>query len=409
MKKTPYYFYDLDLLNDTLSCLKNNIEQTNFKVHYAVKANHNKEILNQIRKEDLGADCVSGVEIKWALEAGFKPEEIVFAGVGKTDEEIIYALENKVGMIHCESLEEIVVIDEFAKNLNTTTTIALRLNPNVNPLTHEKISTGLAENKFGLTAMEFEKLITLYPILTNVNIVGLHFHIGSQISDISVFVELCDRVNELVPLFEEHIGELSYLNVGGGLGIDYYDPDVNPIPDFEGYFEVFKTCLEINPDIPVHFELGRSIVAQCGSLRTKVLYIKQSDAKNFAVLDAGMTELLRPALYNAYHKMEKLEDDHVGEELHYDIVGPICESSDCFGKDILLPELKRGDIISIRSCGAYAESMSLNYNGRQKVSSFFKDNSNQVFERKPSNLNATMTAPVIRMDVNTTLKRKTAN
>ena len=380
MKQTPYYFYDLDLLNNTLSCLESNIKDDKFKVHYAVKANNNGQILQTIANHGLGADCVSGGEIRWALDAGFDASEIVFAGVGKTDEEIILALENEVGMIHCESLQEILVIDELARERNTFANIALRLNPNVNPLTHEKISTGLKENKFGLTSLEFEELIGLYPKLNSIRIVGLHFHVGSQIQDMSVFVELCDRINELVPIFEEHIGPFKYLNVGGGLGIDYFEPDENPIPNFGDYFEVFKTCLTIDPNVPVHFELGRSIVGQCGSLHTKVLYIKKSEEKNFAVLDAGMTELLRPALYNAYHKMELLGTSRQGKtlevhpvtsdaELYYDIVGPICESSDCFGKDILLPELNRGDIITIRSCGAYAESMSLNYNGREKVPS----------------------------------------
>jgi diaminopimelate decarboxylase len=389
MKQTPYYFYDLDLLNSTLTCLESNLSKKNkamnqndFKVHYAVKANNNVDVLKTISRRSLGADCVSAVEIEWALNAGFKAKEIVFAGVGKTDQEIIYAIENEVGMIHCESLQEIVVIDELAKERNTFIKIALRLNPNVNPLTHEKISTGLKENKFGLTSLEFDELVDLYPILSNVQIVGIHFHIGSQIQDMSVFVELCDRINEWVPTFEEKIGRFQYLNVGGGLGVDYYEPDENPIPDFKGYFEVFRTCLDIDNSIPIHFELGRSIVAQCGSLHTKVLYIKKSEEKNFAVLDAGMTELLRPALYNAYHKMVLLEDDTTDStqaEITYDIVGPICESSDCFGKDIFLPELKRGDIIAVKSCGAYAESMSLNYNGRTKVQSYIKRTKNAVF------------------------------
>ena len=370
MKQTPYYFYDLDLLDDTLSSLESNIKDKQFKVHYAIKANHNREILKRIADRGLGADCVSAGEIKWALETGFEAKDIVFAGVGKTDQEITYALQQGIGMIHCESMQEIEVINEIASKLGTYATIALRLNPNVNPLTHEKISTGLKENKFGLTANEFEQLIIRYPHLEHIHIVGMHFHIGSQISDMSVFVELCERINELAPVFEAHIGPLSYLNVGGGLGIDYYEPHLNPIPDFKGYFDAFKDCLEIDAEIPVHFELGRSIVGQCGSLHTQVLYIKQSDHKNFAVLDAGMTELLRPALYNAYHKIEKLGAEEVCEDLlEYDIVGPICESSDCFGKDISLPELKRGDILVIKSCGAYAESMSLNYNGREQISS----------------------------------------
>lgn len=404
MKQTPYYFYDLELLNATLSCLESNTKQSNFKVHYAVKANNNGDILKMIANRNLGADCVSGGEIKWAIEAGFKAEEIVFAGVGKTDEEIIYALEHGIGMIHCESLQEIVVIDELAKERKITAKIALRLNPNVNPLTHEKISTGLKENKFGLTSLEFEELVDLYPILNNINIVGMHFHIGSQIHDMSVYVELCERINELAPIFEDKIGALKYLNVGGGLGIDYYEPELNSIPDFDNYFEVFKTCLSINPSIPVHFELGRSIVGQCGELRTKVLYIKKSEERNFAVLDAGMTELLRPALYNAYHKMEKFNAGVSTDELHYDIVGPICESSDCFGKDILLPELQRGDIISIKSCGAYAESMSLNYNGRDKVSTYIKGASGREYQYGLEEMKNSPQADIIKMAVRTSLK-----
>lgn len=369
MKQTPYYFYDIDLLRETLATVNGEIKGSKFKVHYAIKANHNPGILAEIQKAGLGADCVSGGEIAYALEAGFPSEEIVFAGVGKTDQEINFALEHNVGMIHCESLQEIQVINELAIQQGKTVQVALRLNPNINPLTHEKISTGLKENKFGFTAQEFNELMAIVDELDAVQIVGLHFHIGSQISDMSVFVDLCDRVEELVQVFEKEIGPLDYLNLGGGLGIDYFDPDGAPIPDFRAYFEVFKTCLSVTPSQGIHFELGRSIVAQCGSLRTQVLYVKQSDNKNFAVLDAGMTELLRPAMYNAYHKIEHLTKDISSAEYHYDIVGPICESSDCFGKDILLPQVKRGDVLTIRSCGAYAESMSLNYNGRLQADS----------------------------------------
>lgn len=370
MENTPYYFYDLDLLNRTLDEIDSSIKDSSFKVHFAVKANNNKRIMSIISSRGLGADCVSGGEVMMALEAGFSADEIVFAGVGKTDEELEYAILNKIGMIHCESLEEILVINDIAEKFDRKVKIALRLNPNVNPLTHEKISTGLKENKFGLTNLEFEELIERLPELNRISFEGLHFHIGSQIHDMSVFVELCDRINEIVPNFEKEIGKLTYLNVGGGLGIDYFEPDANPIPDFRNYFDVFKTCLEIDPSIPVHFELGRSIVGQCGYLRTKVLYVKRSEQKNFAVLDAGMTELLRPALYNAYHQIEKFGAENEASFSEYDIVGPICESSDCFGKDIELPELKRGDILTIRSCGAYAESMSLNYNGREKIKSY---------------------------------------
>ncbi len=372
MENTPFYFYDLNVLEDTLNAVLNSTKSDNFHIHYAVKANNNKKILEKIAAKGLGSDCVSGWEIEASIKAGFSPKSIAFAGVGKTDDEIAIALTNRIGMIHCESLEEILVINEMAEAMNYIPRVALRLNPNVNPLTHEKISTGLSENKFGLTVLEFAELVTLMPTLNHINIVGLHFHIGSQITEMNVFEQLCERINEIVPQFENTIGKLEYLNVGGGLGVNYENPDEGIIPAFEDYFDTFRWGLR-KLNVPIHFELGRSIVAQCGSLRTKVLYVKKSNDKNFAVLDAGMTELMRPALYGAKHKIEKL--NHIEEmfsELAYDIVGPICESSDSFGTGVILPELKRGDILTIRSCGAYAESMSLRYNGRQEVGNNLK-------------------------------------
>lgn len=371
MENTPFYFYDLAVLNRTLDTAQAFSSASNFHIHYAIKANNNKKILETIAEKGFGADCVSGWEIEAAIEAGFEPSSIAFAGVGKTDAEIEIALIRKIGTIHCESLEEIIVINERAKALNYIPKIALRLNPNVNALTHAKISTGLSENKFGLTVKEFAELVTILDELTNINIVGLHFHIGSQILDMAVFEVLCERILAIVPQFERTIGPLSYLNVGGGLGIDYVQPEDNIIPDFEAYFSTFRNGLK-TIDVPIHFELGRSLVGQCGSLRTKVLFVKKSDDKNFAILDAGMTELMRPALYGAQHKIEKLGENHSENQLAYDVVGPICESSDRFAENIVLPELKRGDILTIRSCGAYAESMSLRYNGREAVGNNLK-------------------------------------
>ena len=369
MENTPYYFYDLELLERTITEMQSQVATVPYKVHYAIKANNNKRILSMIASRGLGADCVSSREIVWAIEAGFDREDIVFAGVGKTDEEIEFALKQEIGMLNCESLEEILVVNEIAERLQRNVRIALRLNPNVNALTHEKISTGLAENKFGLTTVEFDDLIRLYPGLSNIEIVGLHFHIGSQIENMVAYRDLCEKVNEIIPRYEEHFGRISYLNVGGGLGIDYNHPDENPIPDFKSYFNVFKQNLNIPFDLPVHFELGRSIVGQCGRLRTKVLYVKRGAMKNFAVMDAGMTELLRPAMYGATHQIDKLNAGIEEEKNVYDIVGPICESSDSFAQGVILPELKRGDIVEIKSCGAYAESMSLNYNGRSRITS----------------------------------------
>jgi diaminopimelate decarboxylase len=367
MESTPYYFYDLELLQETLDTIQLQTRNRNFHVHYAVKANNNHKILETIAKQGFGADCVSGWEIESALEAGFPAESIVFAGVGKTDAELALALRHQIGMIHCESLEEIFVLNDMARAAEQQPKIALRLNPNVNAFTHQKISTGMSENKFGLTVDEFAELVTRLDELDAIQIVGLHFHIGSQITQMNVFEALCARILEIAPQYEQTIGKLEYLNVGGGLGVNYENPDQGLIADFEDYFNTFESGLS-GMNIPVHFELGRSIVAQCGSLHTKVLYIKKSANKNFAVLDAGMTELMRPALYGAKHKIEKITDvNGPFVERNYDIVGPICESSDSFGEDITLPELKRGDILTIRSCGAYAESMSLRYNGREAV------------------------------------------
>ncbi len=371
MENTPFYFYDLDLLNQTLDSAMYATQLDNFHIHYAIKANNNKKILETIANKGFGADCVSGWEIEAAIEAGFPASSIAFAGVGKTDAEIAIALNRKIGMIHCESLEEILVINEMAQALNYRPQIALRLNPNVNALTHAKISTGLTENKFGLTVREFAELVTILDELNHVQIVGLHFHIGSQILDMTVFEKLSDRILEIVPQFERTLGPFTYLNVGGGLGINYENPTEGIIPDFEAYFETFRRGLAAL-NVPIHFELGRSLVGQCGSLITKVLYVKKSDDKNFAILDAGMTELMRPALYGAQHKIEKLGANHTENNLLYDVVGPICESSDRFAEGVELPELKRGDILTIRSCGAYAESMSLRYNGREAVGNNLK-------------------------------------
>lgn len=370
METTPYYFYDFHLLGETLEILNTQTANANFHVHYALKANHNKQVLKAIASKGLGADCVSGAEIQMALEAGIPSNQIVFAGVGKTDAEIRFALKSEISMINCESLEEILVVNEIANELDVIANIALRLNPDVNPQTHEKITTGLSENKFGLTEWEYNEVKLLYPTLRNTVIHGLHFHIGSQITNMRVFEDLCDRVNQIIPCFEEDFGPLMYLNMGGGLGVDYENPTENPIPDFENYFNTFKSRLVVPEGVPVHFELGRSIVAQCGTLFSRVLFVKRSATKQFAILEAGMTELLRPAMYGAQHKIEKYNEALTEETAIYDVVGPICESSDCFGQNIELPVLKRGDLIAIRSCGAYAESMSLRYNGRTAIPTY---------------------------------------
>ena len=366
---TPFYYYDLELLKKTLEELKKESDKYGFVVHYALKANANDEILRTIKSYGLGADCVSGNEVKKASEENF--DKIFFAGVGKSDEEITIALDKNITCFNCESLQEIEVINELAKIKNKTASIAFRINPNVNANTHKYITTGLEENKFGINLWELEDVVKRTQQLKNIKIVGIHFHIGSQITDLSAFKTLCLRVNEIQSWFVSHNIPLEIINVGGGLGVDYHEPDKNLIPDFESFFKLFKNFLEIRPNQKVHFEIGRAIVAQCGSLISKVLYVKKGVSTSFVILDAGMTELIRPALYQSYHKIENISNiQHPISNiqlLKYDVVGPICESSDCFGKAVMLPETKRGDLVAIRTTGAYGEVMASNYNLREKA------------------------------------------
>ena len=363
--RTPFYCYDLKLLNQTLDQAQTHAKKHDYHIHYAMKANTNDRILEVIQSKNFGADCVSGNEVKKALEKGFKPNQIAFAGVGKSDEEIEIGLQNEIFTFNCESVQEIEIINELATKANKVARIALRLNPNVDAKTHKYITTGLEENKFGINSWELEGLLEKLPSLSNIKVTGLHFHIGSQITSMTPFKNLCIRVNELNQWFLDRGIHIEHLNLGGGLGIDYQNPKENPIPDFELFFGVFKQFLEPRVHQEIHFELGRSLVANCGSLISKVLYIKNGIKTNFAILDAGMTELIRPALYQASHSIENLTSVSSDSEF-YDVVGPICESSDCFGKKIELKPTKRGDYIKIHSTGAYGEVMTSGYNLREQ-------------------------------------------
>lgn len=370
--KTPFYYYDLALLQRTLDAVKTESAKYNYHVHYAFKANTNHEIIKVISKTGLGADCVSGNEVKCAVENGFDVSKIVFAGVGKSDEEINYALDQNIFCFNCESLQELDVMNELAALKNKVASIALRINPNVDAHTHKYITTGLEENKFGINPYEFETVIEKLKGLPNLKLIGLHFHIGSQITDLGPYKKLCLRVNEINRFFLNQGYDLPVINVGGGIGINYHEPDKENILDFATYFKVFHDFIELRKNQELHFELGRAIVAQCGNLVSKVLYIKNGINTNFAILDAGMTELIRPALYQAFHKIENLTSSSKSI-IKYDVVGPICESSDCFGKAVELPETKRGDIIAIRSAGAYGEVMASRYNLRDEVRSYFSE------------------------------------
>jgi diaminopimelate decarboxylase len=371
---TPFYYYDLDLLRATLAALRNSSDQFGYHVHYAFKANTHDAVLEEIRLAGLGADCVSGNEVAKAIEVGFPSNKIVFAGVGKTDEEILLALRNDIFCFNCESIHELEVINEHASREGKTARVALRINPNVNANTHKYITTGLEENKFGISIAQLPDVLEVLVECSHLKLVGLHFHIGSQITDLTSFRNLCNRVNELQLWFENRNISLEHINVGGGLGVDYHHPESNSIVDFNAYFALFHEFLQVRKHQEIHFELGRSIVAQSGTLVAKALYLKEGQKTNFLILDAGMTELIRPALYQSYHKIRNLSGELENrKEKEYDVVGPICESTDTFGKKVLLPESKRGDLVLILTAGAYGEVMASNYNLRGSVRSVTSD------------------------------------
>lgn len=366
-KETPFYYYDLELLEMTLDAARKAADKRNFHIHYALKANFNDRILSTIQAKGFGADCVSGNEVIKSIELGFPASQITFAGVGKSDKEIKTALQYQIFAFNVESIQELEVINDLAAELGEKANVSLRINPNVDAHTHHYITTGLDENKFGVPNSELEKAAAVIRNCEHINLVGLHFHVGSQITDMNVFKSLCVKVNEWKNWFEERGTYIKVINVGGGLGVNYQKPDDNPIPDFEAYFDVFDKFLERNAQQEVHFELGRALVAQCGSLVSKVLYTKSGTKKNFLILDAGMTELMRPALYQAYHKIEKVGPETEAKTMNYDVVGPICESSDSFGKEVELPISERGDLIAIRTAGAYGEVMASKYNLREEI------------------------------------------
>lgn len=369
--QTPFYYYDMPLLQKTLAEVRRLADHHDYCVHFAVKANANPRILEEVRNYGLGVDCVSGNEVRAALEHGFDPKKIVYAGVGKADWEINLALDAEIECFNVESIPEMEVINELAMAKGKVADIALRINPNVDAHTHQYITTGLEENKFGIGLWEVETAAGKAQELSNVNLVGVHFHIGSQITDMGAFQALCTRVNELLRWFELNKFTISVVNMGGGLGIDYEHPDEVPMPDFEAYFATFAKHLELRDGQKVHFELGRSLVAQCGSLITRVLYVKKGQKKQFAIVDAGMNDLIRPALYHAYHKIENISSADTVEK--YDVVGPVCESSDCFGKEVSLHTAHRGDFIAIRSAGAYGEVMASHYNLRPFAQSIYSE------------------------------------
>ena len=366
---TPFYFYNTALLKETLQKIKKEISaHKNYIVHYAIKANANPKLLRLIAQAGFGADCVSGGEIERALDTGFPASKIVFAGVGKSDWEINLGLDNDIFCFNVESEPELEVINELAKAKGKIASVAFRINPNIGAHTHANITTGLAENKFGIAMKDMEHIIQKAEQLCHIRVLGLHFHIGSQILEMDDFIALCQRINQLIEQLRQAHHQIEHINVGGGLGIDYEHPDKHPIPNFSSYFNTYAKYLNLSDGQQLHFELGRAVVGQCGSLVTRVLYVKQGATKQFIIVDAGMTDLIRPALYQAHHQIENLNSREILEK--YDVVGPICESSDVFAKDILLPKTHRGDLIALHSAGAYGEIMASQYNCRALPQSY---------------------------------------
>ena len=368
---TPFYWYDMELLRKTLDIIRNECHDKPFQVHYAIKANANPRILKEIASYGFGADCVSGNEILRALECGFPPDKIVFAGVGKTDREINTALDHDIFCFNVESKPELEVLHTLACARGKKARVALRINPNVDAHTHRYITTGLNENKFGINEQDLPDILQVIRAASNLELIGIHFHIGSQITDLSSFEDLCVKVAALQEWFNRQGVTLPVINVGGGLGINYQHPNHCPIADFEAYFHIFEKYLKLQEHQTLHFELGRSVVGPCGSLITRVLYVKEGIQKKFLIVDAGMTDLIRPALYQAFHHIENISSEK--NYTPYDVVGPICESSDVFAQDFMLNESSRGDLIAIRSAGAYGETMASRYNCRELPASYFSD------------------------------------
>jgi len=359
---TPVYVYSrgaLEFWFKEFDCAFSEIEHVTC---FAVKSNSNVQVLKILRELGAGADTVSVGEIFRALLAGIDPKKIVFAGVGKRRDEIEYAVEKEILMINVESESELHVVNEVGEKLGKKVPVALRVNPNVNPQTHPYISTGLETAKFGVTASEALELYKKAKELKWINPIGIHFHIGSQITDVSVFGEACRKVADLVREISSMGIELKYLDVGGGLGINYH-PEEKPVPSKELAKQIVSTVKETGCCLIL--EPGRRISGNAGVLLTKVLYVKKRGEKTFYIVDAGMNDLPRPSLYKAYHHLIPLEEKS-GNTVVADVVGPICETGDVIASGRELPELQEGDVIAILSAGAYAFTMSSNYNSRPR-------------------------------------------
>lgn len=378
--KSPLYIYDFDDIKQRFLRLKEAFKARKSQLCYALKANSNLSLLKMLVNLDSGFDCVSINEVKRALRAGAKPYKIIFSGVAKTKEELKEALNLNILYINLESKAEMLCLEEVAKELNLKARISIRVNPNVDAKTHPYISTGLHENKFGVEINEAKSMYIYAKKSEFLEPVGVHFHIGSQLLDIKPIAEAALIVANLVKELKALDIELKFFDVGGGLGIDYEKADE---PNLYDYAQSILAALS-GLDLTILLEPGRFLVARAGTLLCSVLYEKQTEYKRFVIVDAAMNDLLRPSLYNAYHKIELPYSKNL-EPSKCDVVGGICESGDFFAKDRVLPKTKEGEIMLIKDAGAYGFSMSSNYNSRNKICELALENSKIRMIRKRQN------------------------
>ncbi|MBQ4127663.1 MAG: diaminopimelate decarboxylase [Alistipes sp.] len=371
--ETPFYLYDINLLRQTLESVVYESNKYNYKVHYAIKANNDDYLLSIIREYGLGIDCASGNEVRKAIESGFAPETIVYAGVGKRDKEIRYAIEQGILAINCESIEELQVINQIAGEMGRRPSIGLRINPDIDPKTNRCIDTGQADSKFGISYEEIIENIDTIKALENIEIIGIHIHIGSQIRELHVFENMCNKANAIVEKLESLLGfQFRIVDVGGGLGINYDVPENEPIPNFASLFAIVHEYLNVG-EREVHFEFGRSIVGECGELIASVLFNKTTaTGRRLLIIDASMTELIRPMLYGSYHNIENITSQEESFK-KYTVVGTACESTDVFDENISLRKSKRGDLLAIKSAGAYGRSMASEYNMHELPRAVYSD------------------------------------
>ena len=357
---TPLYVYDFDYIQERYTTLKEAFSGKKSMINYAVKANSNLSVIAHLAKLGAGADCVSIGEVNRALTAGVDKYKIIFSGVGKRDDEIREALQKDILMLNLESEAEMKRVELVARELGKEARISIRVNPNIDPQTHPYISTGLHENKFGVE-IDMAKRMYIYANKSEfLNPVGIHFHIGSQLTKLDPISESAVIVADLVRSLKAIKIDIKFFDVGGGIGV-VYDDEV-PITASAYTQAIFQATKGL--DVTLLCEPGRYMVANAGAFFTKVLYEKNNDGKRFVIVDGGMNDLIRPSLYNAYHKIEAVGIE--GETSKADVVGPVCESGDFFGKNVPLPPLEHNDLLMIHSAGAYGFTMASNYNTRPK-------------------------------------------